>query len=135
MEIVKNYKKRGPAPLNKDEKRNARVTVFFTKHELEKIIVRAGGKSVVSSYLRAAGLGQSAPRGYVIPPLNRDAWAALSRTASNLNQIVHRLHLADLGIGVAPEIDEISSTLANLRRRLLGQDLFSSVEENEKGEI
>ncbi|MFH1020982.1 MAG: plasmid mobilization relaxosome protein MobC [Pseudomonadota bacterium] len=120
----KSKKKRGPAPLGPAAKRSHRITVFVRDKELDKLADRAGGTDIIPSFLRAAGLGQSAPRRLVVPVLNQQAWMDLARVSANLNQIAHQLHLAGLGAGTAPEIEEISHTLAEFRRRLLGQDLF-----------
>lgn len=122
----KSKRKRGPTPLGPTVKRSHRITVFVRDKELDKLADRAGGTDIIPSFLRAAGLGQSAPRRLVVPLLNREAWADLARVSANLNQIAHRLHLAGLGAGTAPEIEEISQTLAEFRCRLLGQDLFLS---------
>ncbi len=122
----KSKRKRGPAPLGPAAKRSHRITVFVRDKELDKLADRAGGTELIPSFLRAAGLGKSAPRRLVVPLLNQEAYSDLARVSANLNQIAHRLHLAGLGVGTAPEIDEISQTLAEFRRRLRGQDLFVS---------
>jgi hypothetical protein len=59
-----------------------------------------------------------------VPVLNQQAWSDLARVSANLNQIAHRLHLAELEAGPGPELDEISQALTDFRRRLLGQNLF-----------
>lgn len=121
----KSKRKRGPAPLAPGDKRSRRVTVFVRLEELDKLADRAGGTELIPSFLRAAGLGKSAPRRLMVPVLNQQAWSDLARVSANLNQIAHRLHLAGLEAGPAPEVEEISQALAEFRRRLLGQDLFA----------
>jgi hypothetical protein len=117
-------RKRGPAALPPGDKRSRRVTVFVRLEELDKLADRAGGTELIPSFLRAAGLGKSAPRRLVVPVLNQQAWSDLARVSANLNQIAHRLHLAELEAGPGPELDEISQALTDFRRRLLGQNLF-----------
>lgn len=117
-------RKRGPAPLAPDAKRSHRITIFVRPEELDKLADRAGGTELIPSFLRAAGLGKSAPRRLVVPLINQQAWSDLARVGANLNQIAHRLHLAGLEAGPGPELDEISQALADFRRQLLGQDLF-----------
>lgn len=65
------------------------------------------------SYLRAAWLGKTLPR--AIPPLNVEAWRALARAASNLNQIA-----STLNAGEQLDIVEIRAALTVFRRSLLG---------------
>ncbi|MBA3002487.1 MAG: MobC family plasmid mobilization relaxosome protein [Desulfurivibrio sp.] len=124
METAKSKRRKGPAPLAPAIKRSHRITVFVRLEELDKLADRAGGTELIPSFLRAAGLGKSAPRRLVVPVLNQQAWSDLARVSANLNQIAHRLHLAGLEAGPGPELDEISQALADFRRRLLGQDLF-----------
>ena len=50
-----------------------------------------------------------------IPEVNREAWAALARTAANLNQIAHRLNAGD-----ALPLAEVRATLDAFRRDLIG---------------
>lgn len=125
METAKSKRKKGPTPLAPAIKRSHRITVFVRDDELDKLADRAGGPELIPSYLRDAGLGKSAPRRVVVPPLNRKAWADFARTAANLNQIAHRLNLVEKGADLAPEIEEIQMALVNFRCRLLGQDLFA----------
>lgn len=67
-------------------------------------------------YLRAAGLHQRLPAS--IPEINREAWASLSRSAANLNQIARKINLA-YPEGV-PSLEDVRETLADFRLRLIG---------------
>ena len=113
--------KRGPAPKPDEEKRQVRVSVYFTPKELADLDVRRGGMER-SEWLRRAGLDKRlAP---AIPELNREAWAALARTAANLNQIARsmnaagQVHDADL-VGI---LVELHGQVARLRGDLVGLD-------------
>lgn len=124
METANSKRRRGPATLAPAIRRSHRITIFFRDKELDKLADRAGGTDLIPSFLRETGLGKSAPRRVVVPPLNREAWLDFARTAANLNQIAHRLNLAEKGASMAPEIEEIQEALSNFRRRLVGKDLF-----------
>lgn len=50
-----------------------------------------------------------------VPALNQQAWRDLSKSASNLNQISHKLNIGEL-----PEIAEIRRELEIFREGLLG---------------
>ena len=50
-----------------------------------------------------------------VPFLNEMAWAELSKSASNLNQIAHKLNR-----GAIPEITEIRRELESFRMKLVG---------------
>ena len=90
--------------------RKNKVSVFFSNDELSLLDFRRGNMPRAAC-LRHAALNTLPP---IIPTLNRDAWAALARSASNLNQIAKRLNAGD-----AP-LDEIRNTLAEFRSVLIG---------------
>lgn len=113
--------KRGPAPKPDEEKRGVRVSVYMAPAELAALDQRRGGMER-SEWLRRAGLGKRlAP---AIPELNREAWAALARTAANLNQIARsmnaagRVRDADL-VGI---LAKLHGQVARLRGDLVGLD-------------
>jgi len=83
--------KRGPAERPPEEKRQMRVSVYFTPRERAELDARRGGMER-SEWLRRAGLAKRlAP---AIPAVNREAWAALARTSANLNQIARSMNAA-----------------------------------------
>jgi len=51
----------------------------------------AAGVKEMGAYVRAAMLAQRPPQA-VVPAVNREAWMALARTASNLNQLTAHLN-------------------------------------------
>lgn len=106
-------RRRGPAPLNAAKKRNHTVSVRVNPAELaqldalrEKVSMQRG------EYLRAAALHKLPP---TIPEINREAWAALARSAANLNQIAHKMNAGEL-----PQVEQIREVLDALRRDLIG---------------
>lgn len=111
--------KRGPAERPVEEKRETRVSVYFSPAELAELDARRGGTGR-GGFLRSAGLGRrlAAP----IPELNRQAWADMARIAGNLNQIALALntggqvHDADL-VGI---LAELHSQVLRLRSDLVG---------------
>lgn len=108
-------RRRGPTPLAAADKRGHTVSVRLNEAELawldeqrHRVQMQRG------EYLRAAAIGQLPPS---IPELNRTAWAALARTAGNLNQIAHRLNA-----GEALRLDDVRAELAEFRRALIGSE-------------
>jgi len=118
----KRRRRRGPAPLDAQIKRKHTVSVRVNEAELAQLdLVRETVGMQRGEYLRAAALHRLPP---TIPKLNREAWAGLSRSAANLNQISHRLHLVEQGDrSTVPAIKDIAQALADLRRRLIGVEL------------
>ncbi len=55
----------------------------------------AAGMKEMGAYLCQAVLAQHPPHA-VVPTVNREAWVALARTASNLNQLVAHLNAGHL---------------------------------------
>lgn len=111
--------KRGPAERPMDEKRGARVSVYFTPAELAELDARRGGTGR-GEFLRSAGLGRrlAAP----IPAVNREAWAALARTAANLNQIARSMNAAGQvhDDDLAGVLAELHGQVSRLRGDLVG---------------
>lgn len=103
-------------------------TVRVTEAEARELVehARSAGLSV-SQLLRHRALGQRAPVA-AAPALNREAYAELARTASNLNQLAHHLNqvqvsgqaqvidLAAVRALIQKAIDEV----AKLRTELVG---------------
>lgn len=112
--------KRGPAPKPDEEKRQVRVSVYFTPKELAELDARRGGYER-SEWLRRAGLGRrlAAP----IPAVNREAKIELGRIARNLNQVAKSMNAAgqirdaDL-VGI---LAELNGQVSRLRGDLVGQ--------------
>lgn len=70
------------------------------------------GRMARGEWLRCASLDKLPP---VIPAVNREAWIALGRVGTNLNQIAHGINAGDI-----PDLAEIRAVLAELRATLLG---------------
>ncbi|MBE1427214.1 hypothetical protein H4684_003904 [Desulfomicrobium macestii] len=122
--------KRGPAPKPDEEKRQVRVSVYLTPAELSELDQRRGGMER-SEWLRRAGLAKRlAP---AIPAVNREAWAALARTAANLNQIARSMNAAgqlrdaDL-VGI---LAELHGQVQALRSDLVGAGVHQVVAEED----
>lgn len=120
----KRRRRRGPTPLDVGVKRLHTVSVRLNKDELAHLDqIRASVGMQRGEYMRTAALHRLPP---TIPALNREAWAGLSRSAANLNQIAHRLNLVEQGDRSSmPTIDDIAKALADFRRRLIGVDSSS----------
>lgn len=96
----------GRRPLPEERRRQHQVACRLTDDELRRVDEQRGAVAR-GEWLRRAALS-AAPR--VIPTLNRDAWASLSRTAANLNQLAHAANIGQPG--------DPSEVLADLRRDL-----------------
>lgn len=91
------------------------VSVRMSPDELARLdAARCGVRR--GAYLRAAWLGRPLPR--AIPDLNIEAWRALARSASNINQIA-----ASLNAGDTANLADIRAELAAFRQSLLGAAL------------
>lgn len=106
-------RRRGPTP-DPGNKRNKRVSVYFSDTEYEKLISITGDQKLVSEHLRNSGLRNKSYR-VVIPEMNRQAYSSLARSSANLNQIAKSIN-----IGETPEIEEIRDALKALRLSLIG---------------
>lgn len=101
----------GPAPLPADALRTHCVSVRLAPAELAELD-RQRGRYRRGEWLRLAWQRALPP---TIPEVNREAWAALARTAANLNQIAHRLNVGD-----ALPLAEVRAALDAFRRDLIG---------------
>lgn len=106
--------RRGPKPKPTAELRTHCVSVRLSAAELEQLDQRRGVLQR-GEWLRVAALDVLPPS---IPELNRDAWEALARSASNLNQLAHRAN-----VGEAPELGEVLVELRTFRTALIGARL------------
>ena len=108
----KRSRRKGPEPLDPEEKRTHTVSVRLNKAELELLdSSRSGLQMLRGEYLRAASFYKLPPS---IPEINREAWIALARSSANLNQITQRINKNDL-----PGVTELRQTLEDFRRSLL----------------
>lgn len=106
--------KRGPKPLDVGEKRTHTVSVRLNPAELEMLDSKRGPLQR-GEWLRVAALDKLP---HSIPPLNAQAYAALARSAANLNQLAHRVNA-----GEQPAISELAELLSEFRQQLLGAKL------------
>ncbi|WP_051676442.1 hypothetical protein [Polaromonas glacialis] len=117
-------KRRGPKPKPHGEKRGASVTGRLTPAELAQLDAGRGALPR-GEWLRTLALARRLPR--AIPEINLEAYGALARAASNLNQLSRRANAAD-----RLEIAELAATLATFRAALLG--VGSELEEQAKAD-
>jgi len=108
------------APLDATDKRGYTVSVRLNDAELARLDSQRDAVQMQrGEYLRAAALHRLPP---TIPEVNREAWAALARTAANLNQIARHLNEGQRGdgerIGKALGL-QLSAELANCLRLLV----------------
>lgn len=75
-------------------------------------------------YLRCAAVGKLPPEVPAIPELNREAWVALSKAATNLHQYAR--HLA---VGDRPDLAAIRRSLTEFRLALVGATLTHEAED------
>lgn len=120
--------RRGPDALPSIELRTNTVSVRLNDAELFKLDEqRAPVRMQRGEYLRCAALHQLPP---TIPSVNQAAFAALARSAANLNQVAHAINGAARGSPIlAPSIQEIAAALDDFRRSLIGAQLASEVDE------
>jgi hypothetical protein len=105
--------RRGHPKLDDDDRRQECVSVRLNKPELA-ILEAKRGNLMKGEFLRMAALDQL-PK--VVPELNKDAWIELSRAASNLNQVAHKLNLDEY-----VDADEIRRVFAEFRQKIIGID-------------
>jgi hypothetical protein len=111
--------RRGHPKLDKAECRNNCVSVRLNDAELALLEKRRGGLKK-GEWLRMAALDELPP---MIPEVNRQAWVALARAHSNINQIAAKLNRGDL-----VDVASINAEIAEFRRKLIG---FKSDEEGD----
>lgn len=113
---TKKKRKRGPKP-DPANKREKRVSVYFSDTEYEKLVAKVGDKKLLSDFLRNLGLGKKASR-VVIPEINSKAYSELARTAANLNQVAKAINTGD-----PVDIEQIQTSLKELRFAIIGAEL------------
>ena len=104
-------RRRGPAPMSAEDRRDHRVSVYLNSAELAALDDLRGGIGR-GAYLRTAALETVPLR---IPPINLVAWRDLAPVASNLNQLARRANSGD-----APDIEAVYDELQNLRTAMIG---------------
>ncbi|MGF6755249.1 plasmid mobilization protein [Paraburkholderia sp. GAS42] len=115
---VSKRRRRGPVPLDSDDKRDHTVSVRLNAGEIDRLdSLRARVSMQRGEYLRAAALHQLPP---TIPAINREAWAAMARVAGNLNQ-----YQTAINEGWAHEypldfLRKLRNLVNDLRRDLIG---------------
>lgn len=100
----------------KNNKRNHCISVRVNEYELSKLDAARlinGKRLQRGAYLRSI-FNKSTPAH--IPQINRDVYRELSRSASNLNQIAHKLNLRE-----NVELLEVFDALRDFRAKLLRQ--------------
>ncbi len=105
-------KKRGPAPKPLESQRKHRIAVYLNHSEM-KIINGFSELSKVcpAAYLRKTALN-SPPT--VIPELNQQVWAELSKAAANLNQLSKSINSNDIKY-----LDDARAALIRFRQALV----------------
>lgn len=110
-------RKRGPEPKPASEHRKKRLSVFF--NEEEYAFIKAQGGNRPSEYVRIMALfGEPTPQPYTVPELNLLAWTELSKAASNLNQIAHRMNSNEV-----VDFNEVYDVLKRFRSSLIKAEL------------
>ena len=104
--------KRGRKPKSAPDKRQHLVACRLTDAEQAQL---ADGRGVLTAgeWLRTLALARRLPR--PIPAINLEAYRALARAASNLNQLSRRANAAD-----QLDIAALAVTLASFRAALVG---------------
>jgi len=103
--------RRGHPKLDADDVRDNCISVRLNKEELS-ILNTKRGILKQGEFLRMAAIDQL-PK--VVPELNKNAWVELSRAASNLNQIAHKLNMDEY-----VDADEIRRVFADFRQKIIG---------------
>ena len=115
---VSKRRRRGPVPLDADDKRDHTVSVRLNTGELDRLdSLRAGVSMQRGEYLRAAALHQLPP---TIPAVNREAWAAMARVAGNLNQYQTAINEGRAHRYPHGFLAELRDGVNSLRRDLVG---------------
>lgn len=96
-------------------------TIEFRVSAAEKKRIKRQANSAdlsVSEYLRSVGTSREAVKS--VPQINKEIWANLSRSLSNLNQLMYHIN-ADRVTDVDPQlVEEIYSMVQALRKDLRG---------------
>ena len=104
--------KRGRKPKSAPDKRQHLVACRLTDAEQAQL-ARGRGALTAGEWLRTLALARRLPR--PIPSINLEAYRALARAASNLNQLSRRANAAD-----QLDIAALAVTLASFRAALVG---------------
>ena len=104
--------KRGRKPKSALEKRQHLVACRLTDAEQAQL-ARGRGALTAGEWLRTLALARRLPR--PIPSINLEAYRALARAASNLNQLSRRANAAD-----QLDIAALAATLASFRAAIVG---------------
>ena len=124
--------KRGRKPKSAPDKRQHLVACRLTDAEQAQL-ARGRGALTAGEWLRTLALARRLPR--AIPAINLEAYRALARAASNLNQLSRRANAAD-----QLDIAALAVTLASFRAALVGvgsereEQAKADAQENEDGE-
>ena len=120
---IPKRRRHGPTPLPADELRRHSVSCRLTDAELSTVDERRGEVSR-GEWLRLAALSKP-PR--IVPTVNKVAWADLSRSAGNLNQITRAINEGRLPVSdrakVGAQLMQIRAEMDQLRRLLVGQEV------------
>lgn len=132
IQETKKKRRHGPEPRPAEELRRTRVSVFLTEQEANEMRRRAASISFhLSPYFRAAAFNKLPKK---IPAINREAWVALARVASNINQYQTAINEGRAG-GYPPAVlSELRDMVQALRCDLLGVKLTGEDEANERNE-
>lgn len=109
-------RRRGPIPLDVNERRNHCVSVRLNKHELDLLDARRSNFER-GEWLRMAAIDQLPCS---IPPVNREAWIELARLAANLNQFQASINAGRASGYPSNFLEEVVAQVKALRRDLLG---------------
>lgn len=109
-------RRRGPIPLDVNERRNHCVSVRLNKHELDLLDARRAHFER-GEWLRMAAIDQLPCS---IPSLNREAWIELARLAANLNQFQAAINSGRARGYPSNFLEEVLAQVKALRRDLLG---------------
>lgn len=83
-------RRRGPRPKPAAEKRSHQTNVWLNAAELEWVDAERAKRDMQRGpFLRESAMRRLPPS---IPAINREAWAALARSAANLNQIAKAIN-------------------------------------------
>lgn len=115
--------KKGGRPVNSIVgHRSYRVTLRFSESEYQQLQANTQNAGVtISAFIRACLQGKHVPgKPAPVPAINREAWAALAKSASNLNQLTKAINEGhDLGVDVNA-LRIMYREIQTLRQQLLG---------------
>ncbi len=118
-------RKRGRKPKAEEDLRKHPVTCRLTDAEAAHVD-RLRGAMTKGEWIRTAALKRP-PR--VVPAINREAWVALARSASNLNQALVLARRDDS----RDSLIELKEQLAEFRAALIGAVLTQEEDDESEG--